>query len=147
MFQAFQQLISTFLPSLLLLFWSLATASVIVTISPIPVPQAFKDAVFLASCRGKLWHDKPAALGPLRDWAVPQAWFLHFYIVGSCCNAVVLLMYCLSSSPGSTSTHMPLLALLLMQLHLGRRALETAVLMRYPRGAVMHGIAYVFGIR
>jgi hypothetical protein len=41
----------------------------------------------------------------------------------------------------------PLLALLLMQLHLGRRALETTLMMRYPRGAVMHGIAYVFGLR
>jgi hypothetical protein len=153
--------------------------------------------VYLSSCRGKLWHDKPAALGPLRvrqtlagcctccctmrtvlcqnaalvystyvctvlcyccqlistgvtqyrrtvarqalqlqdqitlcalqpvsaapamsyhcillcsvfdrlqDWAVPQAWFLHFYALGSCCNAVVLLLYCLSSPPSSTAT-------------------------------------------
>lgn len=117
----------------------------VVTILPIPVPQAFKDAVHLSSCRGKLWHDKPAALGPLKDWAVPQAWFLHFYVVGSCCNAVVLLAYCLSSSPSNTSTHVPLLALL-MQLHLVRRALETKLVMHYPRGAVMHGIAYVFGM-
>jgi hypothetical protein len=41
----------------------------------------------------------------------------------------------------------PLLALLLMQLHVVRRALETKLMMRYPRGAVMHGIAYVFGLR
>jgi hypothetical protein len=27
---------------------------------------SYRDAVFLSSCRGKLWHDKPAALGPLK---------------------------------------------------------------------------------
>ncbi|WIA17188.1 hypothetical protein OEZ85_014071 [Tetradesmus obliquus] len=108
--------------------------------------KAFKDAVYLSSCRGKLWHDKPAALGPLRDWAVPQAWFLHFYVVGSCCNAAVLLAYCLSSAPSTSGTHVPLLALLLVQLHLVRRALETWLLLHYPCSASMHGIAYVFGL-
>jgi hypothetical protein len=39
------------------------------------------------------------------------------------------------------------LALLLFQLHLLRRALETCYLMRYPQDAKMHGIAYVFGLR
>lgn len=43
--------------------------------------------------------------GCLQDWAVPQAWFLHFYVVGSCCNAAVLLAYCLSSAPSTSGTH------------------------------------------
>jgi hypothetical protein len=59
-----------------------------------------------------LKHSKPesplllmsAACDRLQDWAVPQAWFLHFYVLGSCCNAVVLLLYCLSSPPSSTAT-------------------------------------------
>jgi hypothetical protein len=41
----------------------------------------------------------------------------------------------------------PLLLLFLFQLHLVRRALETSLLMRYNPGDVMHGIAYVFGMR
>ena len=40
-----------------------------------------------------------------------------------------------------------LLALLLFQGHLVRRAAETAAVMRYPPDARMHGIAYAFGLR
>jgi hypothetical protein len=40
-----------------------------------------------------------------------------------------------------------LLLLALFQLHLVRRALETRLLLRYSRDDVMHGIAYVFGMR
>lgn len=40
-----------------------------------------------------------------------------------------------------------LLLLALFQLHLLRRALETALLLRYPPGARMHGVAYLFGMR
>lgn len=41
----------------------------------------------------------------------------------------------------------PLLLLCLFQLHLVRRALETSLIMRYSPGDVMHGIAYLFGMR
>lgn len=37
----------------------------------------------------------------MQDWSVPQAWFLHFYLLGCCCNAAVLLAYCLTL--GSTA--------------------------------------------
>ena len=37
----------------------------------------------------------------MQDWKVPQAWFLHFYVLGCCCNAVVTLGYCLTL--GSTA--------------------------------------------
>lgn len=40
-----------------------------------------------------------------------------------------------------------LLLLALFQLHLVRRALETGLLLRYSGDDVMHGIAYVFGMR
>lgn len=40
-----------------------------------------------------------------------------------------------------------LLTLLLFQLHLMRRASETKFLLHYPSGAVMHGVAYLFGLR
>lgn len=39
-----------------------------------------------------------------------------------------------------------LLALALFQVHLVRRLLETTLLMRYPRGAKMHVVAYAFGL-
>lgn len=102
----------------------------------------------LSASRGKLWQDKPRALGPLRDWSVPQAWFLHFYLLGCCCNAAVLLAYCLTlgSTALTPTTAQPLLLLCLFQLHLVRRALETSLIMRYSPGDVMHGIAYLFGM-
>lgn len=39
-----------------------------------------------------------------------------------------------------------LLALLALQSHLTRRLLETLFLLRYPKDARMHGIAYAFSI-
>lgn len=39
------------------------------------------------------------------------------------------------------------MALALLEFHLVRRYLETTRLMRYPPGARMHGIAYLFGLR
>lgn len=132
---------------LLELYWVLAAGSVVVTLLPLPVPRAFKDAVVLSAARGKLWGDKPSALGPLKDWAVPQAWFVHFYVLGCGWNGLVLLANSLSlggaASPSSVGS---LLLLCLFQLHLMRRALETSLLMRYSPDDVMHGIAYVFGI-
>jgi hypothetical protein len=41
----------------------------------------------------------------------------------------------------------PLLLLVLFQLHLVRRTFETALLLPYKPGDVMHGVAYVFGLR
>eukprot|EP00879_Flechtneria_rotunda_P027736 GHRR01029726.1.p1 GENE.GHRR01029726.1~~GHRR01029726.1.p1 ORF type:complete len:160 (+),score=29.30 GHRR01029726.1:636-1115(+) len=138
------------IPLTLLVYWTLAAGSVLVTLLPVPVPPAFKDAVYLSACRGKLWQDKPAALGPMREWSVPQSWFLHFYLLGACCNGAVLLLYCCNLPAGITTYFrnvQPLLALLVFELHLVRRALETRLVMRYPRGAKMHGIAYLFGLR
>lgn len=40
-----------------------------------------------------------------------------------------------------------LAALALFHTHLLRRAAETGLLLHYPAGAKMHGIAYVFGLR
>ena len=39
------------------------------------------------------------------------------------------------------------LALLLLQVHLSRRVVETAYMMKYPLSARMHLVAYVFGLR
>lgn len=39
---AVQALIAQYFPPLLALYWALAAGSVLVTILPIPVPQAFK---------------------------------------------------------------------------------------------------------
>lgn len=152
------------LPALLRLFWVLAAGAVTVTVLPVPrVPQAFKDAVRLSAARGKLWDSKPAALGPLRDWAVPQRWFLHFYLVGIAATAATLGAFGSalghaaahdSSSSGSSGgarmidaeAALSLLGLALFLVHVTRRAAETALLMRYPPDAAMHGIAYAFGL-
>lgn len=47
----------------------------------------------------------------------------------SCCQVEALLLLCL------------------FQVHLTRRAFETGLLMRYSPDDVMHGIAYMFGMR
>ena len=39
------------------------------------------------------------------------------------------------------------LALLLLQVHLSRRVVETVYIMKYPLSARMHLVAYVFGLR
>ncbi|KAI8472928.1 MAG: 3-oxo-5-alpha-steroid 4-dehydrogenase-domain-containing protein [Monoraphidium minutum] len=139
------------LPPLLRAYWVLAAGSVVATLLPVPLPRAFKDAVTLSACRGKLWQTKPEALGRLKDWSLPQAWFLHFYLVGAACNAAVLMAY--SCSCCGAGSELPvaeqarsILALSLFQAHLVRRALETALVMRYPPDARMHGVAYVFGL-
>lgn len=40
-----------------------------------------------------------------------------------------------------------LTSLVLLEVHLVRRMMETACIMKYPRGAKMHVIAYIFGLR
>lgn len=105
----------------------------------------------LSACRGKLMELAPRrALGPLSDATVPQAWFAHFYALGATWNAAVLLAFLSSGAyaaapAGAAATHVAALALL--QLHLLRRLAETLALMRYPPGARMHLIAYLFGLR
>jgi hypothetical protein len=79
------------IPELLLVYWFLAAGSVLVTVLPVPVPEAFKwvtpdltlhgsrpwqqltvllffdrAAVTVSASRGKLWQGKPAALGRLQ---------------------------------------------------------------------------------
>ena len=96
--------------------------------------------------------------------SVPQLWFGHFYALGSCVNALVLMyigrqLSITAHAPEegdglpleSTSGGRALLAsvfevLLMLQLHLGRRFLETYFVMVYPEGAKMHVIAYTFGL-
>ncbi|GAB4822043.1 hypothetical protein N2152v2_009089 [Parachlorella kessleri] len=89
------------------------------------------------------------ALGPLSDWTVPQAWFGHFYAVGAGWTALIGPLFLRSasySSLGSWGQATFLVAILLLEFHLVRRLLETTLLMRYPPGARMHGIAYLFGL-
>jgi len=38
---------------------------------------------------------------------VPQVWFLHFYLLGACCNALVLLLFCASLGSTSSSKYHP----------------------------------------
>jgi 3-oxo-5-alpha-steroid 4-dehydrogenase 3 len=141
------------LPPLLWAYWLLATGSVVATLLPMGLPAAFTDAVRLAAARGKLWDERPgAALGPLRDWSVPQRWFLHFYLLGAAFNAATLAAAASAagalgaSSASAAALHAPLLALCAFQAHLLRRAAETRWLMRYPPAARMHVIAYAFGL-
>ena len=107
--------------------------------------------MLLSACRGKLMDMKPpAALGPLSDWEVPQRWFAHFYALGAAWSAAVAALFLVSPHfqglpLHAAATHQAGLALL--QLHLVRRLAETLGVMRYPPGARMLGVAYLFGIR
>lgn len=139
------------LPPALLAFWVLAAGAVVVTLLPLPLPRAFKDAVRLSAARGKLWEGRPASLGPLSHASVPQSWFLHFYVIGAICNALAAAA-CLAAVSRSSNTKQSgdlsrsLLVLAAFQVHLVRRAVETAAVMRYPPSARMHVIAYAFGL-
>jgi len=55
---------------LMTIFWVLASLSVIVTISPLPIPEKFKAAVRASAARGKLWTDRPKDLGRFSVWHV-----------------------------------------------------------------------------
>ncbi|EFJ52371.1 hypothetical protein VOLCADRAFT_103030 [Volvox carteri f. nagariensis] len=139
------------LPQLLRAYWILASASVFVTILPIPVPRAFKAAVKVAAARGKLWYDRPdaRALGILKDVSVPQQFFEHFYLIGALANTVLLQVYifvCCEDQNGSTLKRDSLLALLLFELHVLRRYFESNYVMHYPESARMHLLAYLYGL-
>eukprot|EP00884_Botryococcus_braunii_P002399 jgi/Botrbrau1/1215/Bobra.0163s0023.1 len=140
-------------PSLLNLYWILATGAATVSLIPIRFAQPFRDAVMLTACRGKLWEDRPRGkLGIFSDLAVPHCWFAHFYDVGAVVNASVMVAYVLhllgSNSLLSLTSEQAgsLAALLLLQLHLTRRLLEANFMQRYPQGSKMHVIAYLFGL-
>lgn len=85
-----------------------------------------------------------AALGMLSDWTVPQSWFSHFYMIGSTCNAMLMLLYLRCGTGPVHSTTVA--SLILIQIHLTRRWIETLFMMTYPVNAEMHGIAYIFGL-
>lgn len=90
-----------------------------------------------------------AALGPLSDWTVPQYYFSHFYAVGALWNALVAALFFTSTAQTALSPPartVCLTALALLEVHLVRRFLETVFLMKYPPGARMHGVAYLFGL-
>ncbi|KAK9789771.1 hypothetical protein WJX73_009613 [Symbiochloris irregularis] len=113
------------LPSLLRCYWTLVCAAAVLALVP-GIPNSFRDAVKLASSRGKTWIKRPRrALGRFSDQCVPQAWFSHFYELG-----------CESSD----------LAQLLLSCHLLRRLLESNFLQTYPSDASMHILAYLFGL-
>ena len=87
-----------------------------------------------------------------QDLSVRQSWFAHFYAVGTVSNMAVLAL--LSGMLGKEHEITPdmaqlqtLAALILLQLHLSRRLIESWVVFQYPADARMHFIAYLFGIR
>ena len=85
-----------------------------------------------------------------KDASVPQAWFLHFYALGSVACAGVLEVAVKAAAaaplPPPPAAAAALAALTALQLHLLRRLLECALQARYPRGARMHALAYAFGM-
>ena len=90
----------------------------------------------------------PAALGPLSDWTIPQGFFAHFYAVGAAWNVLVTALFVLALRSSSSQANLAsVVALALLQVHLVRRYVETVALMKYPQGARMHGVAYLFGLR
>jgi len=66
------------------------------------------------------------------------------------CNLALterVTQHCSSGATGDVLQAASILALLLLQVHLLRRAWETHALLRYPANARMHIIAYLFGLR
>ena len=71
---------------------------------------------------------------------MPQRWFSHFYAIGCLSNALVL--YTTWNRDNQTAV----LLLGAFQLHVIRRLIETVWMMRYPKQATMHVMAYAFGM-
>lgn len=82
---------------------------------------------------------------------MPQSWFSHFYLVGAVTNLVVITIFSsmLSAQSGDVAAAelVAYLGLFLLQIHLTRRLLESVLMFNYPKGARMHLIAYLFGLR
>ena len=106
------------------------------------LPPSRRNAVIVSACRGKLADGYPKdALGPLSDIFVPQKWFAHFYAIGCVSNAAMIALAAQEGVDGAT------IALLgAFQVHVVRRLIETVWMLRYPEGASMHVLAYVFGM-
>ncbi|KAK9811791.1 hypothetical protein WJX72_010154 [[Myrmecia] bisecta] len=141
------------MPVVLAVFWGLSGGAAVFALLPGRWAPAFKEAVYLSACRGKLWEGKPSVrLGWLTAKSVPQHWFAHFYAVGVACNTAVLLGLLLFPTVSAASFTffsewgLSCLALVLLEVHLMRRLAETVLLMHYPPNARMHLIAYVFGM-
>lgn len=102
----------------------------------------------MSACRGKLTEGYPKnALGPLSDVFVPQKWFSHFYAIGCLSNACMLsAVYVASRDAAGEDNSASLVLLVAFQLHLVRRLVETVCMMRYPKEATMHVMAYAFGM-
>lgn len=110
----------------------------------------------LSACRGKLTDKAPSrALGPLSDCFVPQSWFSHFYAIGCVSNLFILVNIavliwagkCNCPECGPVDPTLSSLAILFFQFHLCRRLAETLYVMKYPKDAKMHVLAYLFGLR
>lgn len=107
-----------------------------------------------------------------KSWSVPQRWFLHFYVLGVATTTAVLAAYArflsaasggggggggswwrwgAAATPAAPALSPPrsaaVAALALLWLHLARRLVECVAVTRWPRGARMHGLAYLFSMR
>lgn len=103
----------------------------------------------MSACRGKLTEQAPErALGPVSDIFVPQKWFAHFYMAGCMCNGLALawVSHQTRSTPSIDALIPCGIASCLLQIHLLRRLIETVMMMKYPKDAKMHVIAYIFGL-
>jgi 3-oxo-5-alpha-steroid 4-dehydrogenase 3 len=131
-------------------YWLLAIAAASVALLPSwEGIDWFRNAVIVSACRGKLTEGYPErALGPLSDVFVPQKWFAHFYVVGCLSNALVLAVVSRDAEPHAAVPCLSPAELLLwsFQVHLVRRLVETVWVMRYPKRATMHVMAYAFGM-
>lgn len=125
------------------------------------VPQKLQEAFDALTSRGKVRDknkDKRKSAGFLA-WTVPQSWFAHFYLVGVIWNMLVIVL-----AAGTFAIEHPRLwglppvddralegaacvaILILFQVHLTRRFLETIFVMKYSKQARMHCVAWAFGI-
>ena len=82
-----------------------------------------------------------------RAWTVPHAWFTHFYVVGTCWNAIVALHALRAASRLATPpADDAALASTLFQIHVARRLLESILVTRHRPGARMHVMGYLVGV-
>mmetsp|Transcript_25190 Transcript_25190/g.44920 ORF Transcript_25190/g.44920 Transcript_25190/m.44920 type:complete len:305 (+) Transcript_25190:124-1038(+) len=141
---------SVLLNHCLLCYWVLAAGLSVSVALGLPLPAVIREMVLVSAARGKTW--KSIQLGHwqaipiwISELHVPQRWFSHFYLVGLAWNTLLAAFYYLTPKETSFGANTHIL-LLLFELHLLRRAIESTRLSSFSTQARMHLLGYAAGL-
>jgi hypothetical protein len=146
-------------------WWCCVVPAVWTSIALAALASPFLSTVYALTGYGRALSSAPA----VRYWSVPKAYFTHFYVLGSVCNAVALALFLRwdpSALAGSVEGwesgpvltlalaahrllpcgHYVLAAGALYQLHLARRVVECLCVHKFSPAARMPLVVYLGGM-